>query len=1363
MPEKVKPLIYHFVMNGADLFLNLKAIPHTKPVEFKKKKLVTRWKRNHANSDAIKKLGGNLKTWYNGRLRLSKFVPKPYEKIGKRFKKLQVASQEAVKERNEEIIDQISKWCKMGSISRLPEASKDSWLQSGFILVDKPGRETRVCLNGGILKPLQLYSFPCKLEAVGTAIQMLKKGDLLYKFDDKKGFHQLPLSEESKKMACFGWGGQRFKNNILAFGLPAAPGIYQLMNLCGVNFLRKNGIKITLYLDDRLLIVSPASEEDRKQLLEGKKISREVWATAATLVALGGFVNIEKSTFLPTQRLEFLGFILDTTKETVEIPPQRWKALTALMEEAQNKQLVEAKLLERIRGTMASMAEVFSNMRLLIRQTTLLIKQADNKNLEKVQLTPQIKAEWARWKKLEEKGLSRIWTQNSRQETGLIIYTDASSHAGAIVIEQWGLEEKFAWEADLADKHICIKEAMAILYAVEWYGPKFENKRILFLCDNDSVVQGIIAGSKDLEMNDILVRIWEIAQRFNIDLKCDWVSTKKQLADAPSRIIDSREQRLTANGFAYLQSHLTDALDVDVAATILNSKCKDFISRRESKGALGADFLSFPIHKLMGRKLYAFPPQAVAFRYFKRLTEIPTPWVLLVAIFETETAVIAEARSRGYRIFDLPSDSILTPAKIKKKARMAERQNVLSMVKEHLAATQHDSKTRATRFAITQAEYDAAKDAPEASGDIQRLQLEIDDIRGDLAMHDSITDELIAEMKTLVENRERSIAIKAAEPNARKRTAEENQFYDKNNPKEIAEVLEKLSSKKMERYNAKSGMLKAIKIREAEIADLTFKKGDSAATHTEVDPVTGKISYFKTQVAAIDLNQHEGENIDDMGRLFRQFVTDPKKQRSFKGAELLELLRRYKEAMGPEHSAKPVVTAIIDTLIKMPDMPRRNALLRCSSLMTATTQHDFDYTLSMNWTTPHHKKWMQAAMDGSEDWRNNGKDGNNKKGRRGGFNDQGTYKKQRTDQPNGQKTDQSEDQKGKSGRGRGREMTWLEFEHLKEIWDVTEALTNPEAEEADDESTIQNFLDRLLDKPKLKAYAYGKGVVIIQDVAASKLKKPLTSKLKRQIKLWCERRARESAKESLQFPKQAEVLDEPEAVKLWDELMETNKPKPREVAVAFFVTYVTGARMGEALSLRIEDRSIMKEAAKEFWRFHIRSSKTDPFCKRMETLNIPMNINHGVPLAEELRHLVRDKNSGLLFPLLDEKTSIAGDYLRRYSDKARIGKKVSAHSGRVSFYIEGRRAGQSQSTLTHTMRWAPGSAMPDYYERCWLECTDDGAPAAIAEARAAKRRISNHSEAESPAQSDNEQGEGITKRARTDVEPSSSTAEIPEA
>ena len=183
-------------------------------------------------------------------------------------------------------------------------------------------------------------------------------------------------------------------------------------------------------------------------------------------------------------------------------------------------------------------------------------------------ITPEVRREWKLWLKFEETGLSRSWRKADRRDAGLIIYTDASKHAGAIVIEKWKLSEKFAWEEDLAAAHIGIKEAAAIRMALEWYGSKLQQKRVTFLCDNDSVVQGAINGSKDPRMNDQLIRIWAIAQKRKIDMKIEWVSTKLQKADEPSRTIDAREQKMTRNGFTYLQSHLKQQLEIDVAATV---------------------------------------------------------------------------------------------------------------------------------------------------------------------------------------------------------------------------------------------------------------------------------------------------------------------------------------------------------------------------------------------------------------------------------------------------------------------------------------------------------------------------------------------------------------------------------------------------------------------------------------------------------------------------------------------------------------------------------------------------------------------------------------------------------------------------
>ena len=185
-----------------------------------------------------------------------------------------------------------------------------------------------------------------------------------------------------------------------------------------------------------------------------------------------------------------------------------------------------------------------------------------------MRVTRAVKQEWKTWLDFEEAGLKRNWKRADRHDAGILIYTDASQHAGAIVIEEWKLSEKFAWDEEYAEDHICIKEAVAVKYALEWYAPKLKGKRVTFLVDNSSVVDGAKSGSRDIRMNRILVRIWEVALKWEIDLKLEWVSTKLQKADEPSRTIDTREQKLTDEGFAYLQAHLEQELEVDVAATV---------------------------------------------------------------------------------------------------------------------------------------------------------------------------------------------------------------------------------------------------------------------------------------------------------------------------------------------------------------------------------------------------------------------------------------------------------------------------------------------------------------------------------------------------------------------------------------------------------------------------------------------------------------------------------------------------------------------------------------------------------------------------------------------------------------------------
>ena len=109
---------------------------------------------------------------------------------------------------------------------------------------------------------------------------------------------------------------------------------------------------------------------------------------------------------------------------------------------------------------------------------------------------------------------------------------------------------------------------------------------------------------------------------------------------------------------------------------------------------------------------------------------------------------------------------------------------------------------------------------------------------------------------------------------------------------------------------------------------------------------------------------------------------------------------------------------------------------------------------------------------------------------------------------------------------------------------------------------------------------------------------------------------------------QAEYIEDAEMTLIWKQLRDSSKPKARETAVALAICYVTGARMGEALSLRYEDAKLKRDAGNTFYVFHLRVTKTDPFCKRMECLNLTLSTPHSIPLAEVIKGMFDNNKRG---------------------------------------------------------------------------------------------------------------------------------------
>ena len=106
-----------------------------------------------------------------------------------------------------------------------------------------------------------------------------------------------------------------------------------------VSFLRSKGIRCVIYLDDLLLL-----DQDRDKL-------KEHTATVLTLLeALGFLVNYPKSVLEPTQILVFLGFIINSVRKELSLPPEKVvKEVKSTLEH----QMVSARSLAQLVGRMS--------------------------------------------------------------------------------------------------------------------------------------------------------------------------------------------------------------------------------------------------------------------------------------------------------------------------------------------------------------------------------------------------------------------------------------------------------------------------------------------------------------------------------------------------------------------------------------------------------------------------------------------------------------------------------------------------------------------------------------------------------------------------------------------------------------------------------------------------------------------------------------------------------------------------------------------------------------------------------------------------------------------------------------------------
>lgn len=177
--------------------------------------------------------------------------------------------------------------------------------------------------NGGIrpvfnLRKLNEYMDPphFKMETIREVAHLITYKDYLVSIDLTDAFLHIAIHPESRKCLRFCWKSKIYQWCTTPFGLCSIPFVFTKVCRPILDWARSKQIKLSAYLDDWLLI-APTKEIalQQTQLVLNK------------LRQLGWMINEAKSILVPTQRLERLGFVLDTTTMKAELPKKKVRDL----------------------------------------------------------------------------------------------------------------------------------------------------------------------------------------------------------------------------------------------------------------------------------------------------------------------------------------------------------------------------------------------------------------------------------------------------------------------------------------------------------------------------------------------------------------------------------------------------------------------------------------------------------------------------------------------------------------------------------------------------------------------------------------------------------------------------------------------------------------------------------------------------------------------------------------------------------------------------------------------------------------------------------------------------------------------------
>jgi len=177
------------------------------------------------------------------------------------------------------------------------------------------------------LRPvLDCSRHPVKLDDLSTIEQLIQPGDFMCSFDLKNQYFHVKLAPECYEYFGFTLPNEQgeeefFHFTVMVYGLKSAAQIVTRLILPLKAFIHKCGFRFGIFMDDGFTVASSQEETAQQQ------------AFILTVFQLAGWtVQWTKTSLVPSQRLQYQGFVIDSVEMRFITPPGKLVVLAELLE-----------------------------------------------------------------------------------------------------------------------------------------------------------------------------------------------------------------------------------------------------------------------------------------------------------------------------------------------------------------------------------------------------------------------------------------------------------------------------------------------------------------------------------------------------------------------------------------------------------------------------------------------------------------------------------------------------------------------------------------------------------------------------------------------------------------------------------------------------------------------------------------------------------------------------------------------------------------------------------------------------------------------------------------------------------------------